>query len=63
MTPFHVASSQEVDEVTPDRSCRTIETGRTRKRFWRNTAAGVIESTVNDRFGERGKDHRSGERL
>ena len=47
--------------MTPDGGRRTIEAGRTRERFRRNTATGVITGTVDGRFGERGEDHLSGE--
>jgi len=59
---FHVTSRQQFDEMTPDRCRRTIEMGRARERFRRNTAAGGVESTVNGRFGERGEDRLTGER-
>jgi len=49
---FHIASSEEVNEMTPNGGSRTIETGSTRQCFRRNTAAGVIESAVDRRFGE-----------
>lgn len=49
--------------MTPDGGRRTIEAGRTRERFRRNTATGIIKGTVDGRFGERGEDHLSGERL
>ena len=48
--------------MTPNGSRRAIETGRARERFRCNTAAGVIKSTVDGRFGECGKDHLSGKR-
>ena len=62
MTPFHITSSEEVDEMTPDSGCRTIETGRTRERFRRNTAAGFIEIAVDRRFGKRSKNFVRSER-
>jgi hypothetical protein len=60
--PFYIASSEKVDERPPDSGRRTIQTGCTRERFRRYTAVGVIENTVDGRFGQRGENLLGGER-
>ena len=63
MMPFHIASGEEVDEMTSDSGRRTMETGSARERFRRNTPTGIIELAVDHRFGERGKHLLGSERL
>jgi len=60
---FHIASSEEVNEMTPNGGRRTIETGGTRQCFRRNTAVGVIESAVNRCFGKGVKNLLGSERF